>query len=935
MAERVKQALKAHLFPQSTSFAPQLGRFTILREVGRGGMGVVYVAYDETLDRRVALKLLYEPSGDDNADQSRLLREAQAMARLNHPNIATVYEAGTHEGRVFIAMEFVHGKPLDVWLQEHQRPWDEIVGVFVQAGRGLHAAHCAGLVHRDFKPANVMLGTDGRVRVLDFGLARGPRMHLPDITIDDDPAIGATTPQSASLGSGGTTTGEGVIAGTPAYMPPEQFRGESLDHRADQYALCVSLFEAIYRKLPFRGDTIADLWSAVLAGPPKTPPRSPRVPSWLYRILVRGLSPNPAYRFPSMTALLDALERRQGRRLRNWLLGTLGASVLAGSVYGYEQYRHRQCAFGEAELAGVWDADLKAELRNKFTGGQTPAAAGKAWAATEALLDEHADDWLKVQHQACEDHASGKESARLYDRRNQCIRRSKYALTAAVNGLVGADTIDSGRTASIAHMLSETADCAFDKIEQWDVDPPPPSKQPIVDQLWQDFYRLQQEASDSNKPAVLEATHALLEKVREVDYSPLAVYVLLMKSNIEQQLGLHREACASLQDSFFLAEEAGNNVQAAHNASGLLAICVDTDSGQEAVASTWARIALAKLKHAEEQGTLTHAIILARLASAMMELKRSDAAAAYLVEGLEILRSDPTLSGDEDADAAATFMLLTSSRYLGTASDSTMKRTVHDAQQATTERLYGAKGGSRAILKDAQRDYFEHAEGGRWQDTVVSAEQAWGVIRQEPNRDPQLLAEAASFLAAAYVGAERCMDAMEPADEAWDVLRTAHDLDVPTRRSSLFSVTLTYANCGNLGASKDALEALYTLERGMTTSADGIFDQALAAYEMEAHGDMRAVGAMERVLAQYDHPLYKIAIGKPMQMGLKGLYARALWKAGKTEKAKLAAEQSIELGTDLWGESNLALCHRKARHAVHQAQYFFALAAKILANRHR
>ena len=183
-AQRARQAIKARLFSQEAVLAPRIGRFTLLRELGRGGMGVVYVAYDEILDRRVAIKSLYELPNEDPGAQTRLLREAQTMARLNHPNVAAVYEAGTHDGRVFVAMEFVQGKPLDEWLREHPRPWREVIDVFVQAGRGLHAAHTAGLVHRDFKPANVMLGSDGRVRALD-----GERVRIE--VEDNGPGIDA------------------------------------------------------------------------------------------------------------------------------------------------------------------------------------------------------------------------------------------------------------------------------------------------------------------------------------------------------------------------------------------------------------------------------------------------------------------------------------------------------------------------------------------------------------------------------------------------------------------------------------------------------------------------------------------------------------------------------------------------------------------------
>jgi|JI10StandDraft_1071094.scaffolds.fasta_scaffold186054_2 serine/threonine protein kinase len=308
--ERARQALKARLFPGSTQLAPHIGRFTLLRELGRGGMGIVYAAYDETLDRRVALKLLYELNTGDRHAQTRLLREAQAMARLNHPNIATVYEAGTHEGRIYLAMEFVQGRPLDVWLHEKPRSWQEVVDVFVQAAHGLQAAHAAGLVHRDFKPANAMLGDDGRVRVLDFGLACGaPSKNLHEALSlntlrDREPSDGTDRMAVATTLATASITLAGTIVGTPAYMSPEQFCGEDVDARADQFALCVSLYEALHGRLPY-GHTLKELSERLVAG--RRAPIDQTLPEWLIGALERGLAVDPSRRFESLENFAGAL----------------------------------------------------------------------------------------------------------------------------------------------------------------------------------------------------------------------------------------------------------------------------------------------------------------------------------------------------------------------------------------------------------------------------------------------------------------------------------------------------------------------------------------------------------------------------------------------------------------------------------------------------
>jgi serine/threonine protein kinase len=224
----------------------EFGRYKIVHRIGSGGMGTVYLAFDPTLDRKVALKVLHEKVASVDTEQ-RLLREAQAMARLNHPNVVTVHDAGMEEGRPYVAMEYVEGCDLRTWLRKEKRGWTEIVDRFVTAGEGLAAAHAAGLVHRDFKPGNVMVGIDDRVRVTDFGLARAAEAG--------DWETRGTTPASLEIPVADAEssspletplTQAGMVLGTPTYMAPEQALESRADHRSDQYAFCVSLYVALF-----------------------------------------------------------------------------------------------------------------------------------------------------------------------------------------------------------------------------------------------------------------------------------------------------------------------------------------------------------------------------------------------------------------------------------------------------------------------------------------------------------------------------------------------------------------------------------------------------------------------------------------------------------------------------------------------------------------
>jgi WD40 repeat protein/predicted Ser/Thr protein kinase len=319
---RQKALIAAALFDEPVT-PIKIGRFTIVRELGAGGMGVVYVAYDEQLDRRVAVKLLRGASPSSDASL-RLGREAQAMARLQHPHVVTVHEVGTFEGQVFVAMEFVDGQDLRGWLRSESRTWREIIDVFRQAGEGLAAAHDGGIVHRDFKPDNVLVGKDGRVRVADFGLAHA----------FDAPMEATRDPELTSSQSGRrlhvSLTRTGAIMGTPAYMPPEQFAGQRTDARSDQFSFCVALWEGLYGRRPFAGQNLAALSLAISEGRIDPPRADSDVPTWITAILTRGLSPKPDDRWPSMRELLDAIGRDPSARRRRLVLGFgLGGSALA------------------------------------------------------------------------------------------------------------------------------------------------------------------------------------------------------------------------------------------------------------------------------------------------------------------------------------------------------------------------------------------------------------------------------------------------------------------------------------------------------------------------------------------------------------------------------------------------------------------------------
>jgi len=308
----------------------KIGRFVVVGELGRGGMGLVYRAHDPELDRPVALKVLRSAAATEE-ERMRMLREGQAMARVTHPNVITVYEVGVAGSVVFLAQELMDGGTLGGWLDK-RHPREAILEKFVAAGRGLAAAHAAGLVHRDFKPENVLLGTDGRVRVADFGLARA--LGTDDSLAAETRANIARAQRELSSSPMSPLTRTGAVMGTPMFMAPEQHLGERADERSDQFAFCVALYHALYGEWPYPGQTTEAVANAVIKGRLQAEPRGTDVPAKLRQILVRGLATAPANRFPSMDALLAELTRPPSRAGRRIAIGVGALLLVGGAVVG-------------------------------------------------------------------------------------------------------------------------------------------------------------------------------------------------------------------------------------------------------------------------------------------------------------------------------------------------------------------------------------------------------------------------------------------------------------------------------------------------------------------------------------------------------------------------------------------------------------------------
>ncbi len=573
----------------------RIGRYMLLRVLGEGGMGVVFAAYDEELDRRVALKVLSIPREHANQGRGRMKREAQALAKLSHPNVVQIYDVGDFSNQLYIAMEFVEGQTLHEWMREVQRPraWRDVLATFIPAGRGLAAAHSAGLVHRDFKPQNVILGVDGRPRVLDFGLAKQEGSAAPEELEGSGDAV-ATASDGVSIESGisgfsgfsGVSRGAstsltaqltevGSVVGTPAYMSPEQFASREVTARSDQFSFCVALYEALYGARPFKAKGRRQYELHVRTGRFADPPRGAGVPPWLLRALHRGLSPEPGERWPSMDALLAALSRDPGQLRRRAAAVALLTAGVAGGAYGVARYQAAQaprCTGGAQQLAATWGDGERAELNEAFAATGLNYGAEVAERVT-AQLDDYTARWSLARRESCELGLRREISGALLDLRNTCLDERLGAVRARVSLLLEADAETVENATKTVASLPRLAPCSDNAYLQAAVKPPDDPALAERVAATRERLELARARIDAGKYAegTAEAA-ALLEEARALGYEPLIATAGFATGFGETEAGDSQKAITLLTDAYHTALGAGDDETAALTASYLVFI---------------------------------------------------------------------------------------------------------------------------------------------------------------------------------------------------------------------------------------------------------------------------------------------------------------------------------------------------------------------------
>ncbi len=571
-------------------------------------MGEVYAAHDPELDRKVAIKLLRagDPSKNSTEARARMIREAQAIAKVSHPNVIVVYEVGTFDGRVFIAMEFVEGHTLGYWLTAGARTTTQIVEAFGAAGRGLAAAHDKGLVHRDFKPDNVMMAANGQVRVMDFGLARvainrqqaadAPRTkHQPAaIAVDDrhDEVLLSTAVIGDSTDASDTEaliceatdlsiTKEGAILGTPAYMSPEQFRGEPADARSDQFSFCVALYEALYGERPFAAKNIFDLSAQVMTGVVRPEPPGGRVPLSIRRALLRGLSADRIARFASMNALLQEIGQEQ---------------IASGM--------RRFAAGAGAKLVGVWEApegestidtDAKAEIRQAFLATGRPYAM-VTFETVRRILDRFARRWTEIYIDACDaTHVRGEQSTEVLDLRIGALEEALEDLRALCREFRRASPELIENAANAANALGTLERCSDVTLLRAIVRPPDaPATRAVVEDLQVRLSEVRALARVGRVADGLKAGVALETDARRTAYAPLLAEVLLTCGLLYFEVSDLEAATRTFEDAVWTAEMCRHDEVVAEAAANLVFVVGHRQSRFD-VGEIWSRLAEAVL----------------------------------------------------------------------------------------------------------------------------------------------------------------------------------------------------------------------------------------------------------------------------------------------------------------------------------------------------
>ena len=862
-----------------------VGPYVVVRRVGAGAMGVVYEAHDPRLDRKVAIKVLRRHALDPTESavaEARLLREARALAQLSHPNVVPVYDVGTtirddHEF-IFLAMEFVQGQTLREWIAE-EPPIARVLAVMKQAGRGLAAAHAAGLVHRDFKLDNVIIDASGRARVMDFGLARALTDVAEEDSDDDDDDEGSGIAVDSVSNLGATLTRAGTVMGTPVYMSPEQHVGRPLTARSDQFSYCVALYEALYGRRPFIGSSTKQLARAKLRGQIRRVATG-RPMADLVPVIDRGLDPNPAKRWPSMKALLRRLKPKSRRPVFAIAAGVaVVATGMAAAIYvGRDR---TPCDDGETRLGEAWSESDRDAIHDTI-GDASPETAE----LVVARLDAYAASWVGAWKLTCNASAEASEdAAAAIDRQALCLDRRRSELETAVDVLGSLETANVARASFAVAELTPAETCLHrdGDASMGDDDEPVPGTLAAV------AYRLYRRANVRSRAGqyalgVGEA-FAAMTLAAAADHAPTLARAEMQAGVLLSEIGEYASAERMMTSALWRAQAIEDDAIATSAAAHL---CYLDGVRQKKLTDglRWCRLGRAFAARLPDD-TVLLAHVLENEANILDETGRRAEAIAQMRHVLELREAGPQ-SGQPRLAMAL--------NNLGTM---LMAQGIYDEAREKFDRALAIR---KEVLGPAHPDtgmsYINlgalAAKLQRYDEAIELSERGLEIYRATVDRDHPSVATALQIMAGAHTALGR-----------YDEAETLHE-ELLAVREKLYgrdhiSLADTWSNIG----------AVYA-NQGRYEEAEGALSKALAIYD--------ATEAHESQVAFIHYNLGTIAFEQGQYDKAEGWFERSLemWAKGGNPKNSdlsypLAAMGRIELER---GQPRAALPYLERAHEL-------------------
>jgi tetratricopeptide (TPR) repeat protein len=894
----------------------KLGRYVVEEQIGEGGMGLVLAAYDPELHRRVALKLLRPAltrGGSGTDGRARLLREAQAMAQLSHPNVIHVYDVGTVGDHVFLALEFIDGENMGQWIRRDKPAWRDVLRVFIAAGRGLAAAHAAGLIHRDFKPDNVLMGKDGRVLVTDFGLARAETDR-----VDDSPTPMPSPAPSSSRGSQPRLleplTAYGTVLGTPGYAAPEHLKGVTGDARSDQFSFAASLYAGLYCKRPFPADSWASYKQMLERGFPE--PGDNKVPAWVRRALERGLSIDPAARFPAMDAFLAALGKDPAIRRKKWLIAggvVVALGVAAGATVRAMQTgsneRAQLCKGADKKLAGVWGADQRAAIQKAFAATDRPFAQ-KAVALATKKLDDQARAWTAMYTENCEaTRLRGEQSEQVMTVRTACLDQRLRELGELATVLGAADGKVVERAVAATSALTPLADCTDVKTLLAAVPPPSdPAKRKQVDDLRGQLARAKALHDGGKFKEAAAVATPIVEAAKQVDYRPLEAEALMRLGEAQVFMQAGEPAVETLRAATRAAEASRyDEIRARALAWMVGVIGYDLEKPNDALGlAEDARAAIERLGNPPAIAWMLESSLGRTYSGTAQYQKMYEHHLKSLELRLEVYgEDDPNTASGYNNVAAALNALGRFPEALAT----------HRKAQAIREKLLGSEHPDNAM--SVANIGNQHFQVGLMAEAVDYTERALANARQSLPLKHGTVLSAMSTRATALAELGRYQEAEAAFDELLAILRKEMPKNARTARTIAFRATYVLSRTGR---AKQALaEAEEAAAIGLAAVGKDNDDYA-TTIEAKGHA-LHALGYDDKALAAFDEAIaiYEKVLGKDDPLLVDMLLATAEVYLGRNKAAQAVAAL----------ERAIAICERRKIGGKFLAKLQLALARAV------